>query len=251
MPGARMDRGSGRLRDRQRVRSLGERETMDQVWRRVWQQRKRWGRGLLAAALLGWLTVPGFAARSAAGARAASAEAGGRGAYRGAAVGTTGSTAGSIPEVHGMTFSGDAVDLPKMLSGKVAVLVIGFSRDSREPVAAWGRRLAAEYKGSGAVVYYEMPMLAEVPRMLRGVVLRSMRKEVPERAQPRFVPLTEDEARWKDLVGYGRPEDAYVVVLDGAGKVSGREHGPATEASFAEVKAKVASAEVHSVSARP
>ena len=156
-----------------------------------------------------------------------------------------------IPEVHSTAFAGNAVDLPKMLTGKVGVLVIGFSRESREPVAEWGKRLTAEYNGSATVLYYEMPMLAEVPRVLRGVVVRTMRKDVPEPAQARFVPLIEDEARWKDLVGYGRPEDAYVVVIDGAGKVSGREHGPATEASFAEVKARVASAEAGSATARP
>jgi hypothetical protein len=145
----------------------------------------------------------------------------------------------SMPVVHGTSLAGQPVELPRMLEGKVGVLVIGFSRESRQPVAEWGRRLAAEYKGTPGVVYYEMPMLAEVPRWLRGVVVRSMRKEVPEGAQARLVPLTEDEAGWKDVVGYKKAEDAYVLVVDGTGAVRWKGHGTATDASFAAMQAGV------------
>ena len=144
-----------------------------------------------------------------------------------------------IPAVHGMSLTGDRVELPGMLTGKVGVLVVGFSKDSREPVAAWGRRLAGAYKGSPSVLYYEMPMLAEVPRLLRGVVVRSMKKEVPERAQPRFVPITDDEAQWKSLTGYDKGDEAYILVVDGSGAVRWRGHGAADDGSFFEVQRQV------------
>lgn len=149
---------------------------------------------------------------------------------------------GNIPAVHGTSLTGAPVELPGVLAGKVGVLVVGFSKDSRDPVAAWGRRLAGAYKGSPVVLYYEMPMLAEVPRLLRGVVVRSMKKEVPERAQPRFVPITEDEARWKSLAGYEKGDEAYVLVVDGGGVVRWRGHGAADDVAFAEVLKQVQTA---------
>src|ERR1700733_12224043 len=77
------------------------------------------------------------------------------------------SMAARIPEVHGTSLSNEAVNLPEVLQGKGGVLVLGFSRSSRDAVAGWGRRLAADYRESPTVVYYEMPVLASAPGMMR------------------------------------------------------------------------------------
>ena len=75
----------------------------------------------------------------------------------------------AIPALHGTALSGEKVDLPEVLKGKTAVLVVGFSQASRDEVTAWGRRLAGDYRESNAVMYYEMPVLAGVPKLLRGL----------------------------------------------------------------------------------
>jgi len=145
-----------------------------------------------------------------------------------------------IPAVKSVSMAGDTVELPDALRGKVGVLVLGFSKGSQGQVTTWGRRLAAEWKDSASVVYYEMPMLAGVPRMLRGMVTRSMKSSIPERAQSRFVPITSDEDAWRALAHYSKGDDAYVLVVDGEGRVVWQTQGGATDAAFAGVKERVA-----------
>lgn len=145
-----------------------------------------------------------------------------------------------IPEVHGTSFANQPVNLPAALHDRAAgVLVLGFSRASREAVTEWARRLAADYRTSPEVSYYELPVVASIPGVVRGLVLRSIKSSVPERAQPRVVPIVSNEAEWRTLVHYGAPDDPYLVVVDSQGKVIWQTHGAPSDATYAELKQKV------------
>ena len=149
------------------------------------------------------------------------------------------SPAAHIPEVHTLSFSGDRVDLPEMLQGKIAILVLGFTKGARAQATQWGRRLPTDYFYSPDVLYFEMPILASVPRLLRPAVLRSIKSQVSARSQPHFAPLTADEQRWRSLVHYSTPDDAYVVLVDTHGAVKEQIHGAPTDASYQALKQRV------------
>jgi hypothetical protein len=144
-----------------------------------------------------------------------------------------------IPEVHGTSLTNEAVNLPEMLHGRPGVLILGFSRGSRDGVAGWGRKLAADYRSSPEVMYYEMPVLASVPGMMRGFVVRSMKSSVPDRARARFVPITDHEAAWRGLVHYERADDPYLLVVDGQGDVVWQTQGQPTDTAYAALKEQV------------
>ncbi len=142
----------------------------------------------------------------------------------------------TIPTVHTEALNGDPVDLPASLKGKSAVLVVGFSQGSRADVTAWGKRLADDFQDSANVRYYELSMLGSVPKFLRGFVLRKIAADVPDRAKPHFLSIDEHEAEWRSVTGFHKPEDAYVLVVDGGGQVCWKGEGPATEAMYQQVK---------------
>ena len=144
-----------------------------------------------------------------------------------------------IPVVHGTVLTGEKVDLPNGLRGKVGVLVVVFSEGSRVEATNWGKRLAADYRDSDAVVYYEMPVLESVPRLLRGWVLKKIADSVPDRAKPRFLPVIDHEKEWKSATGFARPDDAYVLVVDGAGSIAWKTEGGTSDAAYAEVRRRV------------
>lgn len=145
-----------------------------------------------------------------------------------------------IPEIHTLSFSGDLVNLPSMLQGgKVAILILGFSKGARTQATLWGRRLPTDYFYSPDVLYFELPMLQSVPRLLRGAVLRAIKSGVSARSQPHFAPLTADEPRWRSLVRYNQPDDAYVVLIDSSGLVRAQFQGEPTDASYGELKRHV------------
>lgn len=153
-----------------------------------------------------------------------------------------------IPELHATAFSGETVDLPQGLRGHTAVLIVSFSQGSRDSVTGWSRRLADDYRNSPTVLYYEMPVLAAVPRFLRGVVMGKIKKDVPPRDQPRFVPIVDHEAEWRSAVGFGKQDtghpagadDAYLLVVDGFGTIRFRTAAPApTDQTYAELKRRL------------
>jgi hypothetical protein len=148
----------------------------------------------------------------------------------------------SIPVVRGTSFGGQAVNLPMDLKGRVGVLVVGFSQGSRNAVKDWGLRLSADYEGSPVVMFYEMPMLAEVPRLLRGYVTAKIKDSVSERARPHFVPIVENEAGWRTITGYAGGNDAYAVVVDTTGVVRWQTHEKVTDRTYLNLKQAVESA---------
>jgi hypothetical protein len=150
-----------------------------------------------------------------------------------------------IPEVHGTSFTGAAVNLPEALQGKAGVLVIGFSQGSRDAVTVWGKKLAGDYYDSPAVAYYEMPVLASVPKLMRGFVAGRIKASVSDRGRPHFVPLFDNEDAWRRLVHYTAPDDAYVLIVDGSGAVRWQMQGQATDAAYAVLKLKLEMLQQH------
>jgi ATP synthase subunit 10 len=145
-------------------------------------------------------------------------------------------TAERIPAARGTTLAGDAVALPDAFKGDAGVLVVGFSKASQGAVAAWGRRLAKDYRESQKVPYFEVAMLEGAPRLLRGMIVHEMRSSVPEAERAHFLTLTDGETAWRAAAHYAKPDDAYVLLVDGSGAVRWQMEGDATDAAYAALK---------------
>jgi hypothetical protein len=146
---------------------------------------------------------------------------------------------GKIPELHGTSFTNQPVNLPQDLQGKIGILVVGFSQGSREAVTAWGKRLATDYSDSPSVKFYELPVLAGVPKFMRGLVAGKIKNSVSDRGRPHFVPVTENEAGWRALTHYERGDDACVLVVDGQGLVVWQNQGNFSESAYGAMKEQV------------
>ena len=152
---------------------------------------------------------------------------------------TAQSQSSRIPVAHGTTFAGTQVTLPDDLRGRVGVLVLGFSKSSGDVCKGWGQRLASSYQTSSGVMYYQMPVLESVPKLIRGMVVKSIKSGVPESEQVHFMPMFSDEAAWRKIVRYANADDAYVLVIDGDGKVRWQTSGKVTDAGFVALKEHV------------
>jgi hypothetical protein len=141
-----------------------------------------------------------------------------------------------IPAVRGTTFAGAKVTLPDELQGRVGVLIVGFSQSSRKEMTEWGVRLADDADRPAGLVFYELPVLESVPRVLRGWVTKKIRDAVSAPGQQHFLPVLDHEEEWKRVAGFGAADDAYVLVVDGDGVVRWRVHGGLTEQAYAEIK---------------
>lgn len=146
-----------------------------------------------------------------------------------------------MPRIEGENLAGRHVVLPDAARGKVAVLDFGFSRASKVPTSDWGKKLSADLASQPDFALYQLPVLEDVPRIIRGMVISGIRKGVPENLRDHFVPIVTGEAAIKKLVMYQEPDDAYLVVLNRAGKIVWQQHGPLNDAAYARLRAQVES----------
>lgn len=142
----------------------------------------------------------------------------------------------SIPGIDGTTLTGLHVRLPQDLHARAGVLILGFSRDSRTQARDWGKRLADDFLTSSEVEYFEMPVIAAVPRFLRSYVLRSIATQISDRDKPHFLPISENEAQWRSLVHYQDPKAVYILVIDATGHPIWQTSGDVTDATYATLR---------------
>jgi hypothetical protein len=144
-----------------------------------------------------------------------------------------------IPPFQGTSFADQPVKLPEDLRGKIAVLVVGFTHGSQNAVGGWGKRLAADYRDSPGVVYYEMPVLAGAPRIMLGMIVGKIKGSLPDPVKPHFVPILENQAGWQAVANYKSGDDAYVIVVDGQGVVRWQTHEAVSDAAYAQLRQQV------------
>lgn len=131
-----------------------------------------------------------------------------------------------LPKVTTETLAGNELDLPSALSGRVAVLCIGFTHSSQSEVKAWSTALRSQLGKESAVTVYSVAVLEDAPRLVRGMIVHSMKGSVPEANFSTFLLVFKNEKELKQAVGFTSGEDAYVVVLDTAGNIEYKLHGP-------------------------
>jgi hypothetical protein len=140
----------------------------------------------------------------------------------------------ALPVVHGKSLSGSPVLLPEQAIGHPAMLVVGFSRASKEAAQPWllnCREHFAAAAGEGARCY-DVRMVEGIPRLFRGFVEGGMRKGYPAALLDQTVLVYRENDLWKQRLGVADETTAYVVVLDASGRVCGLQKGAFSESAL-------------------
>jgi hypothetical protein len=144
--------------------------------------------------------------------------------------------AGTLPHFDLETLSGKPVSLPEAGRGRVTLLIVGFSRASQGPTGAWRGRFDGDFGKDPRYAMYQIAVLERVPRLIRGMVVGGMKKSIPPGRQDKLLVVFHDAEKWKEVMGFAAPDDAYVALLDPNGKVTWRRHGPFRDSDYAELR---------------
>ena len=155
-------------------------------------------------------------------------------------------SAQSIPAGAVETLSGKKLTLPDAFLGHPTVLILGFSRKSKDPTGAWFQRLRREFAGQKDVGVYQVAHLQGAPRFIRGMIVSGMRKGVPQEQQDFLLTVFDNQDVWKQLTNFAAPDDAYVLFCDESGRTVWRTHGPVTDQSVEELKRHINDLRAHS-----
>ena len=146
-------------------------------------------------------------------------------------------TTTTIPTSTGTSLAGRTITLPRDLPASATILILGFTRNSADNTTAWEKPIRTSLATTPAISFYDMPFLEDAPGFIRPLILRSIRKQVPDALKPNFVPLTSGQSSWKQLTGFSKdaPDAAYVLLVDRSGQVLWQTHQPFTPTLFAEL----------------
>ena len=141
--------------------------------------------------------------------------------------------ASTIPTATGTALDGHSVSLPRDLSPRATILILGFSRNSQDATTAWEKPVRTSF-ATPDIGFFDMPFLEDAPTLIRPLIVRAIRKQVPDVLKPRFVPLTSGESAWKQSAGFNpsAPDAAYVLLVDRSGRVLWQTHEPFSQARF-------------------
>lgn len=141
----------------------------------------------------------------------------------------------TLPILKGTFLTGEDASLPAASSGRVALLALGFTYDSRFAVEEWCGRFEAEFKGRPEVTFYEIPMISGMARLAKWFINRGMRKGTPPEKHRNVITVYGGADPWKSRVGFKDPDNAYLILLDGRGGVRWLHSGRFDTARFEEL----------------
>jgi hypothetical protein len=141
-----------------------------------------------------------------------------------------------IPSTRGTHLSGQTITLPQDLNTRFTVLILGFSRKSSQSSTEWGKSIEEDLGTDRNVTWLAVPILPDLPRPLRGVLVRAFHKAVPASLQASFVLVFENDSEWKTAVSFDAEDDAYVLLVNQQGDILWRTHGPVSREQMSELQ---------------
>jgi hypothetical protein len=145
-----------------------------------------------------------------------------------------------LPRLQGEFLTGRTAVLPEAASGRVALLLLGFTYDSRFAVEAWAKKFRAQFETGRGVTFYEIPMIGGLAKLGKWFIDSGMRRGTPSADYEHVITVYRGADVWKQRVGFGDPNAAYVILLDSTGRVAWRYAGGFDEQAFHALAAAVA-----------
>ena len=144
-----------------------------------------------------------------------------------------------MPVLKGEFLTGRQAVLPESSSGKLALLALGFTYDSRFAVEAWVGRFRREFGAKPQVTFYEVPMIGGVARLGKWFIDSGMRKGTPVKDHENVITVYGGTEPWKRRLGFQAAGAAYLILLDQHGVVRWRHNGAFDEEAFKQLSAQV------------
>jgi len=130
-----------------------------------------------------------------------------------------------LPPIRGEFLTGRTAVLPQAASGGAALLMLGFTYDSRFSVEAWAKKFRKDFGSEPRVTFFEIPMIGGLATLGKWFIDSGMRRGTPKADQENVITVYGGTAAWKQRVGFHDPRAAYLLLIDQNGKVVWRYAG--------------------------
>jgi hypothetical protein len=148
----------------------------------------------------------------------------------------------AFPRLEAKFLTGRKAVLPDAAAGKTALVMMGFTYDSRFDVEKWAEHLRREFAANDAFTFYEVPVIGGMGRLAKWFIDSGMRKGTPKELHENVITVYGGVDRWKKAMGFSKSlEDAaYLALLGPDGRVRWLHTGGFSEDALAALKAAAA-----------
>lgn len=124
-----------------------------------------------------------------------------------------------MPELTGQFLTGRKATLPAAAQGRVTLLALGFSYDSRFPVEAYVKQWRAHFAAHPRTGFFEVPVIGGMARMGKWFIDSGMRRGTPREDHEKVITVYGGASEWKQRLNCNNPKAACLVLLDQRGNI--------------------------------
>jgi len=151
----------------------------------------------------------------------------------------------AFPRLEAEFLTGRKAVLPDAAAGKSALVMMGFTYDSRFAVEKWAEHLRPEFAANDKVTFFEVPVIGGMGRMAKWFIDSGMRKGTPKELHENVITVYGGADRWKKAMGFTKAQEdaAYLALLGPDGRVRWMYRGGFTDEAMTALKAAIAAGE--------
>jgi hypothetical protein len=146
-----------------------------------------------------------------------------------------------LPTLKGEFLSGKKASLPEAAKGKIALVLAGFSYDSRFAIEAYVERYKKDFKGHPGITFFEVPIIGGMGMLGKPFIDSGMRRGTPKELHENVITVYGGAG---DLRKAFQPKGlkvddkhAHLALIDAEGIVRWSFTGPMDDAKYLEFKA--------------
>jgi hypothetical protein len=143
------------------------------------------------------------------------------------------------PELKGEFLNGKKASLPAAAQGRVALVAVGFTYESRHAVEDWVGAFQKEFQGNPRATFFSVPVIGGLARLGKPFIDSGMRRGTPAAEHEHVLTVWGGVDAIKRQLGFERSQQdaAYLLLLDPAGTVVWRYRGRFDATGFARLRA--------------
>lgn len=144
----------------------------------------------------------------------------------------------ALPPLKGEFLTGREAMLPDVAKGKAALLLLGFTYQSRFAVEAWSEHFVEAFGAKPDITSFQVPIIGGLARLGRFFIDRGMRNGTPKELHERVITVYGGVDEWKKRVGFRNEaaDAAHLILIDREGKVRWLHNGPFDPQAFEEMR---------------
>jgi hypothetical protein len=144
-----------------------------------------------------------------------------------------------FPRLEAEFLTGRKAVLPDAAAGNSALILMGFTYDSRYDVETWVEHMGGDLGPNERVTYFQIPVIGGMGRMAKWFIDSGMRKGTPKALHENVITVYGGADRWKKAMGFTKAHEksAYLALLGPDGRIQWMHHGGYSEDAMRALRA--------------